>query len=137
MVANLEKFQLIFQGTNGEQKLGLKIHYETIKQCQQVKLLGATIDSKLNFDKHILECGKGNKKLSAFSRIRNYFDNNRAGILCKTTVLAKSNYCPLIWMLSSKVAKRAIRVLHKYDNLSFDKCLMKEAEITIHVKNLH
>ena len=28
------------------------------------------------------------------------------------------------------------RVLHKNNNLSFDKCLMKEAGITIHAKNL-
>ena len=48
-------------------------------------------------------------------------------------------------MLSSKAAnkeinrtyKRALLVLHKDNNLSFDKCLMKEAGITIHVKNLH
>ena len=47
-------------------------------------------------------------------------------------------------MLSSKAAnneinrthKRALRVLHKNNNLSFDKCLMKEASITIHAKNL-
>ena len=48
-------------------------------------------------------------------------------------------------MLSSKAAnkeinrthKRALRVLHKNNNLSFDKCLMKEAGIKIHVKNLY
>ena len=48
-------------------------------------------------------------------------------------------------MLSSKAAnkeinkthKRAVQVVHKDKTLSFDKCLMKEAGITIHVKNLH
>ena len=47
-------------------------------------------------------------------------------------------------MFSSKAAnneinrthKRALRVLYKNNNLSFDKCLMKEAGITIHIKNL-
>ena len=83
--------------------------------------------------------------MSAFSRIRNCLDNNQADILCKTTVLENFNYCPLIWMLSSKAAnkeinrthKRALRILHKDNNLSFYKCLMKEAGIKIHVKNLH
>ena len=82
--------------------------------------------------------------MSAFSRIRNYLDNKQAHILCKTTVLANFNYCPLIWVFSSKAAnneinrthKQALRVLYKNNNLSFDKCLMKEAGITIHVKNL-
>ena len=82
--------------------------------------------------------------MSAFSGITNYLDNNQADILCKATVLEKFNYCPLIWMFSFKATNREINrtyrqalwVLHK-DNLSFDKCLMKEAGIAIHLKNLH
>ena len=89
--SNPEKFQLIFLGTNSDKKLCLKIDDQNIKQCQQVKLLVVTIDSRLNFDKHILElCSKVNQKVSAFSRIRNYLDNNQTNILCETTVLATS-----------------------------------------------
>ena len=63
MVANPEKFQLMFLGINSDQKRCLKIDDQTITQCQQVKILGVIIDSRLNFDKHILElCGKVNKK---------------------------------------------------------------------------
>ena len=55
------------------------------------------------------------------------------------------NYCPLIWMLSSKATNKEINrthksvlwVLHKDNTLSVDKCLMKEAGTKIHVKNLH
>ena len=145
MVANPEKFQLMLLGTTNDQRLCLKIEDKIINQCQQAKLLGITNESKLNFDNHSQElCSKVNKKVSAFSRIRNYLDNKQANILCKTTVLANFNYCPLISMFSSKAAsneinrthKRALRVLHKNNNLSFDKCLMKEAGITIHAKNL-
>ena len=123
----------------------LRIDDQIINQCQQVKLLGVTIDSKLNFDKHILElCGKVNKKVSAFSRVRNYLDDTQAKLLCKTTVLANFNYCPLIWMFSSKAAnneinrthKRALRVLHKEYDASFELCLQREADATIHIKNL-
>ena len=141
MVANPEKFQLM----NNDQKLCLKIDDQMVNQCQQVKLLGVTIDSKLNFDEHILElCCKVNKNVSAFSRIRNYLDNKQADTSCKTTVLANFNYCPLILMFSPKAAnneinrtvKRALRVPYKNNNLLFNKCLMKEAGITINVKNL-
>jgi len=87
MVVSPENFQLMVLGTNNDQKLCLKIQYQTIKQCQQVKLLGVTRDSRLNFDKHIPElCDKVIKKVSAFSRIRNYLDSNQADILCKTSV---------------------------------------------------
>ena len=122
MVANPEKFQLMFLGLNNDQQMCLSIDDQIINQCQQVKLLGVRIDSKMKFDKHILElCGKVNKKVSAFSRLRHYLDDTKAKLLCNTTVLANFNYCPLIWMFSSKAAnkeinrtcKRALQVLHK------------------------
>ena len=96
MVANPEKFQLMFLGKISDQKLCLKIDDQAINQCQQAKLLGVTIDSKLNFDKHILElCSKVTKKVNAFSKNRNYLDIKQADMLCKTTVLGSFNYYPL------------------------------------------
>ena len=119
----------------------LRIDDQIINQCQQVKLLGVTIDSKLNFDKHILElCGKVNEKVSAFSRLRNYLDVTQANLLCKTTLLTNVNYCPLIWIAANneinRTNKRALRVLHKEYDASFELCLQREADTTIHIKNL-
>ena len=37
----------------------------------------------------------------------------------------------------NRTYKQGLRVLYKDNSLSFDKCLMKEAGILIHVKNLH
>ena len=46
-----------------------------INRCQQVKISGVTIDSKLNLDNHILElCSKVQKILIVFSRISNCLD---------------------------------------------------------------
>ena len=83
--------------------------------------------------------------MSAFSRLRNYLDNTQAKLLCKITVLANFNVCPLIWMFSTKAAnkeinrtyyKRALRVLHKDNDGSFHTCLQRGTDTTIHVKNL-
>ena len=54
MVSNSEKFQLMSLRKNCNQKLCLKIEAQIIRQFHQVKLLGVTTDSRLNFDKHIL-----------------------------------------------------------------------------------
>ena len=109
MVANPEKIQLMLLRAKSDQKLCLKIDDWVINQRQHVKILGVTIDSSMNFDKHILGlCSKVKKKASVFSRIRNYLDNNQIDILRKTTVLANFNYCPLIWIFSSKVAPDAV-----------------------------
>ena len=93
----------MFLVTNNDQKLYLEIDDEIISQCHKVKLLGITLDSKLNFDKHILELyRKVSKKVSGFPGLRNYLVNRQANILYKTTVLAHLNYCPLIWMFFSQ-----------------------------------
>ena len=145
MVAYPAKLQLMSLGTNSDQQLCLKIDDQVMNQCHQVKVSGLTIDSKLNFDKHIQElCSKVNKNVSAFSTIRNYLYIKQIDKLSKKTVLADFNYCPLIWILSTKAAnneinrarKRPLWELYQNNNSSFDKCLMKEAGIKIHIKNL-
>ena len=71
MVANPEKFQLMFLGDKSDQQMCLRSDDQIINECQQVKLLGVTIDSKLNFDKYILElCGKVNKLINSNQRTK-------------------------------------------------------------------
>eukprot|EP00112_Aurelia_sp_Birch-Aquarium-sp1_P000508 Seg1048.12 transcript_id=Seg1048.12/GoldUCD/mRNA.D3Y31 product="hypothetical protein" protein_id=Seg1048.12/GoldUCD/D3Y31 len=53
MVANPDKFQLIFFGLKEDHELCIDIHGNVIKMSDTVKLLGVTIDSKLNFNGHI------------------------------------------------------------------------------------
>ena len=55
-----------------------------MNECEQVKLLGVTINSKMNHDMLILAlCREVSKKVSAFSRTRNHPDNKQAYVLCK------------------------------------------------------
>ena len=69
----------MFLGPKSDQQMCLSIDDKIINQCQHVKLLGVTIDSKLNFDDHIVElCRKVKTKVSGFSRLRNYLDNTQA-----------------------------------------------------------
>ena len=70
MVANSEKFQLIFFGLKEDHDLCIEINGDTIKMSNNVKLLGVTIDSKLRFNDHIeIFCQKTNNKVIAFSRV--------------------------------------------------------------------
>ena len=52
MVANQEKFQLVFFGIKEDQELSIEINGDVIKMSDTVKLLGVTIDSKLRFNEH-------------------------------------------------------------------------------------
>ena len=53
VVANPDKFQVIFMGLEKGQKLCLEINGQSIKTTEEVKLLGITIDSKLQFQNHV------------------------------------------------------------------------------------
>ena len=50
MVANSDKFQLMFIGLKDDTKLCIDINGIVVKMTDGVKLLGVTIDSKLNFN---------------------------------------------------------------------------------------
>ena len=92
-----------------------------VLEDERVKLLGVTMDNNLNFNSHMKEsCGKVNQKTRALSRLRGYISEKK--LLLNTVAMSNLQYCPLIWLFSSKAAdnlinrmtKRAIRVI--YDN---------------------
>ena len=53
MVANLEKFQLMFIGLKDDIKLCIDLNGIVVQMTDIVKLLGVTIDSMLNFYQHV------------------------------------------------------------------------------------
>ena len=58
-IMNADKFQvMLLEKRNQNNQTCLKINNQTIKMANCVKLLGIDIDSKLNFDSHILICAK-------------------------------------------------------------------------------
>ena len=62
----------------------------------------------------------------------------------KTFIESQFNYCPLIWMCHSRelntrintLHERALRVVYKRNDLSFQELLEKDGSFTIHEKNL-
>ena len=59
MVANPEKFQLMFIGLKDDIELCTDINGIVVQMTNSVKLLGVTIDSMLNFNQHVqLICKK-------------------------------------------------------------------------------
>ena len=53
MIANPDKFQLIFLGKNNNDSFTLNINKFVVRDSQSVKLLGIEIDDKLSFLPHI------------------------------------------------------------------------------------
>ena len=145
MAANPEKFQIMFLGLNENTSINFDIGNVSINSTNHVKLLGVTIDNKLDFSKHIEAiCKQASQKTSAILRIRNYISIDKASKLVHAFILSRFFYCPLIWMfcnrkcseLINKTHKRALRTLLFDFNLTFDELLKKTGQLSIHCRHL-
>ena len=110
-----------------------------------VKLLGITIDKKLNFSEHISKlCKKVSSKLHALARISNFMYNDKLRLLMKSFIESQFSYCPLVWMFHSRslnncinrLHERGLRLVYKDPNLTFEELLRKDNSFTIHHRNL-
>ena len=142
MKSNSDKCHLIIVNN---QDNNIKIGKDIITSKTSVKLLGVTIDNKLNFNEHVDNiCKKANNKLHALARIAKYLNPDKLRILMKTFIESQFNYCPLIWMfhsrqLNSKINKlheRALRIVYKNPHLTFQQLLDLDKTHCIHHRNL-
>ena len=119
---------------------------EDIIECENsVKLLGVTIDNKLNFNNHVsIICKKTSQKLHALARISNLMNKDKLRILMKAFIESQFGYCPLIWMFHSRTLnnrinrlhERALRLVYKDSHLTFQELLRKDKSFSIHHRNL-
>jgi hypothetical protein len=106
-----------------------------------VKLLGVTIDSDLNFDNHISEMSR---QLNILKRIGKYM--NRLGRLTSyySFILSNSNYCPVIWHYCSeknsikmeKIQERALRFIYEDYDSSYEDLLQKSKLPSLKVRRI-
>ena len=100
MIANPEKFHSIIIQKNRMETTGniLNINQEQIESEPWVKLLGAKIDNKLNFNLHINDlCKKSSSQLNAIIRLSPFLNFHAKQILIQSFICANFNYCPLAW----------------------------------------
>ena len=145
MSANTSKFQIMFLGLKRKNKLCLNINGQLITPSKHVKILGVTIDNALKFDAHVhRKCEKANQRLHASGRSRPYLESYKQKVLLNAVVLSNCSYCPLIWLFCSKTAnndinrthKRALRILYRDCESTFEELLERDDTKTTHTKNL-
>ena len=117
----------------------------TVRNENQVDLLGITIDNALNFDIHVANlCKQASKKLHALTRISTYMDIHKRKTLMNSFFLSQFSYCPLIWMFHSRslnnrintLHERSLRVVYRDSVSSFEELLKKDNSFTIHERNI-
>ena len=76
-----------------------EIHFvnTSIASSLSEKLLGITLDSKLQFEEHINKiCNIVNKKLNALHRIGSHMSLGKRKMLLRAFIKSQFSYCPLI-----------------------------------------
>lgn len=145
MVANPEKFQIMFLGVDDNADISFTLDNNTIFGSNSVKLLGIRIDHKLSFSSHIEEvCKQASQKTKALLRIRSYLTFRQASILVQAYILSCFFYCPILWMfcskkcfhLCNKVHYRALCAMYFRYDLNLEEILKLNGSFSIHTKQL-
>ena len=145
MKLNEDKCHFLISG-NINEHLWVKVGDALIWESSEEKLLGITIDKKLNFNSHLKNlCKKVSAKVTALGRIVKLLPFYRKRTLLKTFIESQFSYCPLIWMFCSRRINRKINHIHEralrlvYDDYtaSFDDLLKKDKTVSIHHRNIH
>ena len=99
MKLNEEKSHLLIFGAKNN-GMTLNIGASQIAESESEKLLGVTLDSKLNFNVHVNQlCAKASQKLYALARVSNYTDTEKVKLIMRSFfIMSHFSYCPLIWM---------------------------------------
>ena len=104
--ANPEKSQSMliwFHSCNAD---GLMIPLgNAILSMERMRVLGVTIDDKLNFSEHISKvCIKAGRQLNVLQRLKRVIDfKSRIAVNnLFITIIINFNYCPIVWMFTSK-----------------------------------
>ena len=113
MVLNPDKCSFMLLGVDDELQTNLVCGNETLKNSKQEKVLGVTIDNKLNFATHLSNITKNaNIKFNALTRVQKYMTTNKKRIF-SSFIKSKFTSCPLVWMFCIKHSIGRINSIHE------------------------
>lgn len=144
MKLNQSKCHFLTSGS--PEHLWIRVGDEKIWESQYEKLLGMTVDKNLSFECHLKTlCKKVNQKVSALACIAGILPFQKRYILLKTFIESQFAYCPLIWMFCSstlnkkinRIHERALRIVYRDYETSFQELLKKDKSLTFHHRNIH
>ena len=141
--ANPDKFHLLL--SESDISKSINVDQFQIFNSNHEKLLGIIIDNNLNSNEHVSSlCKKASQKLHALARASKYMCTDKLRLITKAFINAQFGYCPLVWMFHSrtlnnrinKLHERALRIVFKNNNATFDDLLKLDGSVTVHERNI-
>ena len=143
MKVNPDKYHLLINNT--KESFQIKIGNETVSNSKYEKLLGVKVDHELNFNEHVSSlCKKASQKLNALSRIASCMTFDQRRLILNSFITSHFSYSPIAWLFHSRklnerinhTHERALRIVYKDFNLSFQELLIEDNSLNIHHRNL-
>ena len=101
--ANPDKFQSIILSRHRVDEFDISLDGHVITRGNTLKMLGVTLDDKLNFNEHIRNmCQTASCQINALKRISNFLNEQCRMHVYKSFISANFNYCPIVWLFCGK-----------------------------------
>lgn len=108
---NLSKYHTCWYNKqrDGRDEINVNVQGTDIDSMNSIKLLGVTIDNKLNFSVHInITCKKANQRIGVLMRLKNLVPTVAKLHLFKAVILPYLTYCHLTWHFYRASDKRKL-----------------------------
>ena len=116
-----------------------------VHSCNEIKVLGVTLDSRLNYDSHITAmCTKAARQINILKRISKYLDQDSRINIYRSFVASNFNYCPVAWIFCGarnarkleRLQERALRFVFKDSTSEYSELLKQGNFISLSVLRL-
>ena len=112
--ANSTKFQSTLLSRSNIDNFKMYIDSQIISPDKTLKMLGVTLDDKLNFNEHVRNiCKTASRQINALKRISKFLNEQCRMNVYKSFINANFNYCPLVWMFCGKTNLKKLEKLQE------------------------
>ena len=121
------------------------VNNSKITSSNEEKLLGISLDTKLNLERHIASiCRNAGQKVNALARLKNYLTLDKRNLLLNSVIKSQFTFCRLIRMFTShylnnasnNIHERALRLIRNDLEKSFNSVLTENNLKTTHQKSI-
>ena len=113
--ANPDKFQSIIFSRHRIDEFDISLDGHVITRGNTLKILGVTLDDKLNFNEHVHMCQTASCQINALKRISNFLNEQCRMHVYKSFISANFNYCPIVWLFCSKTYLKKLEKLQEQE----------------------
>ena len=138
--ANPDKFQSIIWSRHRIVEFDISLDGHAITRGNTLKMLGVTLDDKLNFNEHVRNmCQTAPCQINALKRISNFLNEQCRMHVYKSFISANFNYCPIVWLFCGKInlkkleklQERALATVYCDKSLAYEDMLKKSSQLCI------